>query len=143
MNGLKAAVAGRCRPWLAVLFDDIKLLVLCLTSPTLRSTNRCHKNGEPLEDEMASSGNLQLSARPHLRPDSHGRLCIRERMRSHQANRVIRVAVPAMLSNAIPAQNEVPCPLSELIATAGTIAETDGSVGDVTLEGREVVFVTP
>ena len=48
-----------------------------------------------------------------------------------------------MLSNAIPTQNEVPCPLSELIATAGTIAETDGSVGDVTLEGREVVFVTP
>ena len=64
-------------------------------------------------------------------------------MRSHQANRVINVAVPAMLSNAIPAQKEAPCPLSELNATAGPIADTDGSGEDITLEGREVVFVTP
>jgi len=64
-------------------------------------------------------------------------------MRSHQANRVMIVAVPQMLSNAIQAQKEVPCPLSDLIAAVGTTADTDGSVEDVTLEDREVVVVTP
>lgn len=64
-------------------------------------------------------------------------------MRSHQAKRVIIVAVPAMLSNAIPAQKEAPCPLSEVIATAGTTGDTDGSVEDDTLVGRGVVVVAP
>lgn len=60
-------------------------------------------------------------------------------MRSHQANRVIIVAAPAMPSKATPAQKEAPCPSSELIATAG---DTDGSVEDVTLVDREAVVVT-
>ncbi|KAF8261841.1 hypothetical protein EI94DRAFT_1705234 [Lactarius quietus] len=81
--------------------------------------------------------------RPHLQPDSHGRLRDRDRMRSHQAKRVIIVAVPAMHSNATPAQNEAPCPLSELIVTAGTKGDTDGVVEDVTPVGREVVVATP
>ena len=48
-----------------------------------------------------------------------------------------------MLSNAMPAQKEAPCPLSELIAIAGTTGDTDGSVEDVTLVAREVVVLTP
>ena len=44
------------------------------------------------------------------------------------------VAIPAMMSNAIPAQKDMPCPLSEVIAAAGTTAVTDGNVGSVTLE---------
>lgn len=52
------------------------------------------------------------------------------------------IAVPAMLSNAIPAQKEAPCPLSEVIATAGTTGDTDGSAEEVTLVGKGAVVVT-
>ena len=54
---------------------------------------------------------------------------------------MIIVAVPAMLSNAIPAQKEAPCPLSEVIATAGATDDTGGSVEDVTIVGRGVLVV--
>lgn len=116
--------------------------MLRLSSPESYSSNCCHKAAESPEDEMASSWSL-FSVRPHFRPDSQGRLRDRDRMRSHQAKRVIIVAIPAMLSNAIPAQKEAPCPLSEVIATAGATGDTDGSAEDVTVAGRGVVVVVP
>jgi hypothetical protein len=64
-------------------------------------------------------------------------------MRSHQANKVIIVAIPAMVSNAIPAQKEAPCSLSDVTATAGATGDMDGSVDDVTLVSRGVVVIVP